>query len=466
MAALEMVGPGVAVVSRAARLRGVIRLPGDKSISHRALLLAALATGESRIDGAGDGDDVRTTARLVEALGVQVERRPRSDGRTVDYVVRSPGAAGLREPDDVLDCGNAGTSLRLLAGIVAGRPWSTVLTGDASLRRRPIARIVRPLRAMGADVHGRAGATLPPLTIAGRSPLRAIDWTTEVPSAQVKSSILLAALGAEGRTEVAEIVATRDHTERMLRARDVAVETVPDTASGGVRVKIEGGQQVRAVDETVPGDVSAAAFWLVAAAIHPDAELRLDGVGLNPTRTGVLDLLARMGADVAVAADAVASGGVASGGVASDGAAGPRGEPRGSIVARSSELRAIEVTPAEVAAAIDEIPVLCLAASLARGTTTFRGVGELRVKESDRVAGIAAGLSALGGRVDVDGDTLRVHGPTALRGAAVDALGDHRLAMTFAIGALAATGETTIAGSSSASISYPGFFDDLERIVS
>ncbi|HEY3523855.1 MAG TPA: 3-phosphoshikimate 1-carboxyvinyltransferase [Candidatus Limnocylindrales bacterium] len=445
----------VAVVKPAARLRGVLGLPGDKSISHRALLLAALAGGNARIHGAGDGEDVRTTARLVEALGVTLDREPTGDGRTIDYAVRSPGAAGLREPDDVLDCGNSGTSLRLLAGVLAGRPWTTVLTGDSSLRRRPIARIVKPLRAMGADVHGRRSDTLPPIAITGTSPLRAIDWTTEVPSAQVKSSILLAGLAAEGRTTVAEIVATRDHTERMLRARGVRVESVDAGPDGGARVTIEGGQAVAAVDETVPGDVSAAAFWLVAAAIHPDAELRLDGVGLNPTRTEILDLLERMGADVRIAADR-----------GPDTATNATGEPRGSVVARSSDLRPIDVEPHEVAAAIDEIPVLCLAATQAAGTSTIRGVGELRVKESDRVAGIAAGLIALGARVDVEGDVLRVHGPTPLRGAAVDALGDHRLAMTFAVAALVAGSETAIAGSSSASISYPGFFDDLERIVS
>jgi 3-phosphoshikimate 1-carboxyvinyltransferase len=452
-------GDDVVRVAPAHRLRGTLRVPGDKSISHRALLLGALASGTSRIASAGDGADVRTTARLVEALGVEVERRPAADGRGVDYTIASPGADGLVEPADVLDCGNSGTSLRLLAGILAGRPWLTVLTGDGSLRRRPVGRIVRPLRAMGADVQARRAGTLPPVAIGGRVPLRAIDWATEVPSAQVKSAVLLAGLGAEGTTTVAEIVATRDHTERMLRGRGVSIET-GQGPERGVRVAIEGGQAVAAVDETVPGDVSAAAFWLVAAAIHPDAELRIDGVGLNPTRIAVLELLRRMGADVErLAPDGRPS---ADDGEGDDG----RTEPTGSLVARTSALRSIDVAAEEVAAAIDEIPILCLAASRAEGITTISGVGELRVKESDRVAGIADGLGALGVRVDVEGDRMRIHGPTRLRGAALDAGGDHRLAMTFAIAALLADGDTTIGGSSTASISYPGFFDDLTRVVS
>jgi 3-phosphoshikimate 1-carboxyvinyltransferase len=449
----------VARLATARRLRGTLRVPGDKSVSHRALLLAALARGTSRISGAGDGEDVRATARLIEALGVDVERRPTAGGRLIDYEVVSPGPDGLTEPRDVLDCGNSGTSLRLLAGILAGRPWTSVLTGDASLRRRPVGRVVLPLRAMGADVHARRSDTLPPLAVAGRARLRPIDWTTDVPSAQVKSAILLAGLAADGPTTVAEMVATRDHTERMLRARGVPVETVRGP-SGAVRVTIEGGQAVATVDETVPGDVSAAAFWLVAAAIHPDAELRIDGVGLNPTRTAIVGLLRRMGGDV----ERLASDGrpVANVEAADDG----RGEPTGSLVARSSALRAIEVSADEVAAAIDEIPILCLAASQADGVTTISGIGELRVKESDRVAGIAEGLGGLGARVDVDGDVRRIHGPARLRGARLDALGDHRLAMTFAVAGLRAEGETTIAGSSTASISYPGFFDDLTRVVS
>ncbi|HEY7970920.1 MAG TPA: hypothetical protein VID95_13060, partial [Candidatus Limnocylindrales bacterium] len=301
-----------AVVDRAARLRGELRLPGDKSISHRALMLATLAAGESRITGTGDGADVRSTAGVCRALGATIARigggghdgGARVAAATVDYLVVSPGVDGLREPAADLDCGNSGTSLRLFAGILAGLPFRSVLDGDHSLRGRPVARIIEPLRAMGASVQGQADDTLPPLIIVGRHPLAAVDRRTPVPSAQVKSAILLAGLRADGSTTVREAVATRDHTERMLRARGIAVRTerLDDDASGraegSVAITIEGGRAVQAIDERVPGDVSAAAFWLVAAAIHPDADLTLRGVGANPTRRAVIDLLRTMGADI------------------------------------------------------------------------------------------------------------------------------------------------------------------------
>ena len=450
-----MIDAGVATVLPAARLRGELRLPGDKSISHRALLLATLARGSSWISGAGDGADVRSTAAIMGALGANIEREG-EDGRTVGYRIESPGAGGLTQPSATLDCGNSGTSLRLIAGMVAGLPMTCILDGDASLRRRPVARIIEPLRAMGAELHARNDDSLPPLTVVGRTPLRAVDVTTPVPSAQVKSAILLAALRAEGRTTVRERVATRDHTERMLRARGVPVDRVADPDEG-VAWTVEGGVTVQAIHQQVPGDVSAAAFWLVAGSIHPDAELKLRDVGVNPTRRAVIDLLRSMGADI----EERLVDGAQTGGADKDEDAG---EPIADLVVRSSDLRAIDIGPADVAAAIDEIPILCLAATQARGTTTIRGAGELRHKESDRIAGIAAGLAAMGARVDVDGDDLRIHGGVALRGAATDSLDDHRLAMTFAIAGLVATDRTTIERPESAAISYPGFLSDLERV--
>ena len=438
----------VARIAASARLRGELRLPGDKSISHRALLLAALAAGESVIEGAGDGADVRSTAGIVGALGAKVERRP-GDGRTVTYRIVSPGADGLHEPAAALDCGNSGTSLRLSAGIAAGLPITTTLDGDDSLRGRPVARIIEPLRSMGAELHARQNDSLPPVTVVGRTPLRAIEFATPVPSAQVKSAILLAGLRANGRTTVRESVATRDHTERMLRSRGVPVEST-GSANGEMTVTVEGGLTVHAVTERVPGDVSAAAFWLVAGAIHRDAQLLLRDVGVNPTRRAVIDILRSMGADID---ELLVSG-------ADDGV----GEPIADLVVRSSELRAVELGPSDVAAAIDEIPVLCLAAAAAAGTTVIRGAGELRHKESDRIAGTAAGLRALGARVEVDGDDIRIIGGGILDGAETDSLDDHRLAMTFAIAGLVAKGVTTVGRPSSAAISYPGFFDDLERV--
>ena len=444
-----MITTDVATVRPAARLRGELRLPGDKSVSHRALIFATLAAGESRISGSGDGADIRSTAGIMRALGATVERMT-SDGHNADYRVVSPGADGLTEPDAILDCGNSGTSLRLISGVLAGLPMTCILDGDASLRRRPVARIIEPLRRMGAVLHGRRRDSLPPLTVVGHTPLRAIDYMTPVPSAQVKSAILLAGLRAEGRTTVRERIATRDHTERMLRARGVPVKRSV-TGDGEVAWTMEGGMTVQSIDQRVPADVSAAAFWLVGAAIHSDAELTLRDVGVNPTRRAIVDILRSMGAQIEERPT-------------TDATDSDFGEPMADLVVRSSELRAIDLAPADVAAAIDEIPVLCLAAALAIGTTTIRGADELRHKESDRIAGIVTGLAALGARVEVDGDDLRIHGGGKLRGAATDSLDDHRLVMTFAIAGLVASDSTTISRPASAAISYPGFFTDLEGV--
>jgi 3-phosphoshikimate 1-carboxyvinyltransferase len=435
----------------AAHLRGEPRLPGDKSISHRALIMAALAEGRSLIGGAGDGRDVQATAGIVAALGASVDR-VREDGLNVDYRVASPGVDGLHEADGVLDCRNSGTSLRLCAGVLAGLAFFSVLDGDASLRSRPVARIIEPLRSMGADLRARRSDSLPPLVVIGRSQLRAIDFATRVPSAQVKSAILLAGLRAQGRTTVREAVATRDHTERMLRSRGVEVRRVPEDESGGrpVAWTLEGGARLSPLDERVPADPSAAAFWLVAGAIHPDAALTLRGVGVNPTRRAAIDFLVRMGARIEETAVGEPCG--------------DAGEPLADFTVRSSELEAIDLGPADVAAAIDEIPILCLAATQARGKTTIRGAGELRNKESDRIEGIATGLTALGARVSVSGDDITISGPTPLVGAATETLDDHRLAMTFAVAGLIARGTTTVDLAQSAAVSYPSFFLELERL--
>ncbi len=458
MAARSLAGEPPRSVSRSVRLRGEPSLPGDKSISHRALILAALAEGESLVAGAGDGRDVQATAGVIAALGATVER-VRGNGLNVDYRVASPGADGLHEPDEVLDCRNSGTSLRLCSGVLASLPFFAVLDGDASLRSRPVARIIEPLRSMGAALYARRSDTLPPLVVIGRHRLRAIDFTTRVPSAQVKSAILLAGLRAEGRTTVREAVATRDHTERMLRSRGIDVRREPATTSGGgpVAWTLDGGARVRPLDQMVPADPSAAAFWLVAGAIHPDAELTLRAVGVNPTRRAGIDLLVRMGAAIEETPIAATS-------AAESRHDGEEGEPLADLTVRSSELHGIELGPDEVAAAIDEIPILCLAATQARGETTIRGAGELRNKESDRISGIVTGLRALGARIDVDGDDITVHGPTPLVGAATQTLDDHRLAMTFAVAGLIASGSTSIDRAGSAAVSYPSFFSELERL--
>jgi 3-phosphoshikimate 1-carboxyvinyltransferase len=436
------------VVRPAARLRGRPALPGDKSISHRALLLALLADGESRIWAAGDGADVRSTAGIVAALGATVERLAERTGR-VDYRVVSLGGAALREPEEILDCGNSGTTTRLVAGLLAGRPMFAILDGDGSLRHRPMGRVVGPLAAMGATFAGRRGTTMLPLAITGRDHLTPITYATPVPSAQVKSAILLAALAADGETVVSEAMTTRDHTERMLRARGVTV--TEETGAGGRHlVRLIGPAAVRAVEETVPSDPSGTAFWMVAAAIHPDAELHLDGVSTNPTRRAIIDILRRMGADIEER-DRPAPG-------------GRDGEPLADLVVRSSDLRAVDLSPTDVAAAIDEIPILALAATMAVGTTRIRGAGELRHKESDRIAGIADGLTALGARVRVTGDDIEIEGGARLRGALTETHDDHRLAMTFAVAGLVAEGETIVRRPGSAAISYPGFFRELEGV--
>jgi 3-phosphoshikimate 1-carboxyvinyltransferase len=442
--------PGAAAVEPAGRLRGAPALPGDKSISHRALLMALLADGRSVVTGASAGLDVRSTAGVLRALGATVdeEREAAAAGRTT-YRVVSAGADALGQPARVLDCGNSGTTLRLVAGILAGQPMTASLDGDASLRGRPVARIIEPLRSMGAVLRGRRQDTLPPLTVVGRRQLRPVDWTLAVPSAQVKSAILLAGLRADGITRVHEPVATRDHTERMLRAHGIPVRTA-DEADGARTIEVEGGTPVAPRDEHVPGDPSAAVFWLVAGAIHPDATLRLPGVGVNPTRRAAIDILRRMGARIEELPLTSGAGDA---------------EPLADLGVQSSSLEATEVGATEAAMAIDELPVLALAATQARGRTRIRGAGELRVKESDRLSGVAAGLRALGAAVVIEGDDLVIDGPTPLHGATIDALADHRLAMTFAIAGLVASGRTTIDGAASIAISDPGFLVELERIT-
>jgi 3-phosphoshikimate 1-carboxyvinyltransferase len=424
-----------------------LRLPGDKSITHRALLLAAMAQGRSHIVHGSGALDPRSTASCLRSLGVHVDATP-THGGNLDWTVESDGWTRWSDPSGVLDCGNSGTTLRLLAGALAGREGYAVLDGDASLRGRPVARIIGPLRSMGATLHARASDSLPPVTVVGTRPLRAAEHRLPVPSAQVKSAILLAGLAADGSTTVREPVATRDHTERMLRRRGVPVRTEADGRDANV-VTVEGPNSPSARDERIPGDVSAAAFWLVAGSIHPDAELVLENVGTNPTRRRAIDLLRAMGARIEE----------------SEGGSDADAEPVATLTVRSADLRGIELTSRDVAEAIDEIPALCLAASGARGTTTIRGAGELRRKESDRIAGIADGLRALGGDVRVDGDDITIHGrPAGLRGATVQTHGDHRLAMTFAVAGLVASGTTTVADADSAAVSYPTFFSDLEGV--
>ena len=438
-------------VRPAARLRGELRLPGDKSISHRALLFAAIAAGETLIIGAGDGHDVRSTAGVIGALGAEVERLPAAPDDapgTARWRVRSPGRDGLRAVagGGGLDCGNSGTTMRLGAGLVAGIAGTHRLDGDASLRRRPMGRVLEPLRAMGVAASG-GGRDTAPLEITGGG-LKGISWSPATPSAQVKGCVLIAGLAATGETIYTEPIATRDHSERMLVARGAAL-TREVRADGGAVVTLRPGA-LRAIPTVhVPGDPSSATFWLVAASLHPDADLTIRGVSLNPPRRHAIDLLRRMGANIDETPRA------------DDGS----GEPIGDLRVRSAALHGAAISPADVALAIDEIPALSLAAACATGETTIRGAGELRAKESDRIAGIADGLTALGLVAHVNGDDLSVPGGGRAAGGAPEARGDHRLAMTFAIAAAVGAAPVEIDDEGSAAVSYPTFFADLERVA-
>ena len=408
-------------------VRGRITVPGDKSVSHRAVMLAAIADGVSRIDGFLEGEDTRATARIIGQLGVRIEAP--SAGL---HIVHGVGIDGLCGADGALDCGNSGTGMRLLAGLLATQPFGSTLVGDESLSKRPMRRITDPLRMMGAIIDAEPGGT-PPLRITPSASITGIDYTSPVASAQVKSAVLLAGLRAQGATSVSEPHPTRDYTERMLQAFGIDIDYGPGHA------RLQGGQRLTACDVQVPGDFSSAAFAIVAATLLPGSELVIEHVGIDPRRTGLLEALRLMGARID----------------AHDQRAGPTGDIA-TLVVRHAPLRGIDVPEALVADMIDEFPVLLAAAACARGITRVRGAGELRVKESDRIAAMANGLRALGIEVDETDDGADVVGGT-VRGGDVDSLGDHRIAMAFAVLAQRAEGEVRIRDVDNVATSYPGF---------
>jgi len=420
------------IASPGRALRGAPAIPGDKSVSHRAVMLAAIAEGSSPIEGLLEGEDVLATCRVFAGMGVRIEAPAR--GRRV---VHGVGLDGLQPPQGPLDCGNAGTAMRLLAGLLAGQRFNSTLVGDASLSRRPMARVVAPLARMGARIDtGPDG--MPPLVVHGNPALCAIDFTGEVASAQVKSAVLLAGLYAQGETRVAEPRPTRDYTERMLAAFGAHVRFAPGVAA------VLGRPRLRATGIAVPADFSSAAFLVVAATLVRGSDLLLRGVGVDPRRTGLLRVLRAMGADI-VEQDHRAVGGLA---VAD-------------LRVRHAALRGVEVSADDVADMIDEFPALFVAAACASGATVVRGAAELRVKESDRIATMAAGLRALGIRVDEAPDGATVHGGR-LQGGRVDSHGDHRVAMAFAVAGQCAAGEVRIGDVANVATSFPGF-DGLAR---
>lgn len=417
----------VRIVGPARLFGGRAEAPGDKSISHRAALFGAVAHGETHIRGFLPANDCLASLDVVRALGVPVHVTPE------EVVVGGGGPGALVEPERVLFCGGSGTTMRLLAGLMAGQPFYTILDGNAQLRRRPMDRVAGPLRRMGATILGRQGGSLAPLSIQGGS-LRGIDYETPVASAQIKSAVLLGGIFAAGRTTVREPNPSRDHTERMLIAMGARV-----TRSSPTEASVEP-SELQAISLRVPGDISSAAFLLVAAAIVPGGQARVDGVGVNATRTGLLDALRSMGAVIN-----------------ETGRRDEQGEPVADLILEARPLTATRIDGALIPRLIDELPALAVVATQAEGVTEVRDAAELRVKETDRIAVIAEELGKLGARVEPLPDGFRVHGPTRLTGAAVDSHGDHRLAMALLVAGLVADGETVVSGTACIADSYPGF---------
>lgn len=420
-------------IQKATSLRGRVTLPADKSIAHRAAILSALGDGTSELIGYPDAQDPQSTLTCLKALGVQIEPGDQS------LLVHGRGIDGLQEPTAPLDCGNSGTTMRLLAGVLAGQPFDSVLVGDASLSRRPMGRIADPLAQMGADLEMTEGHA--PIHVRGRHPLNAIRYELPMASAQVKSCVLLAGLYAEGTTTVVERLPSRDHTERMLQLDSF---TMGEERS----ITIRGGQRIAARAWRVPTDFSAAAFFLVAGTLIPESEIQLPDVGLNPTRTGLLDVLRAMGADVQLENEREFGG-----------------ETIGDLTVRSAALHGVRIDGALIPRLIDEIPILAVAAACADGSTEIRDAEELRVKETDRIAVMANNLRAMGARVDEYEDGMVVHGGGGLRGARVPAEDDHRIAMAMAVAGLLADGETAIDGAECAAVSFPGFWEALRPLI-
>ena len=427
MSSSRSIGPATAI-------RGRLVIPGDKSISHRALLLAAVSDGASTIRGRAAGEDQDSMVRCLGALGVAIETE---GDRTL---LTGVGLRGLGSPAGELDCGNSGATMRFLTGILAGiEGVEAVLTGDASLSSRPMARVADPLRRMGAEI-GTSPAGLPPVVVSGRH-LHGADHHLAIGSAQVKTAILLAGLNAEGQTYIIGRDTGRDHTERMLRQLGVDIESAD-------AIRLRPPDSIPAFQLTVPGDPSSAAFWIVLGAVHPDAEVSVTGVCVNPTRTGFLEVLRRMGAQIRLSEEAAS-----------------RGEPTATVTAVSSNLHATDIDPTEVPGLLDEIPILSVAAACAEGTSRFVGLSELRLKEVDRVDAVSAELSRMGAEIDVVGDDLVITGGRGLRGSMLNSRGDHRLAMSLAIAATVAHGPSELAGAGAAAVSYPDFFDTLSGLA-
>jgi len=419
-------------------VRGEISVPGDKSISHRAAMFAALASGKSRVRGFLHAEDTLRTVSMMQALGAGIEGMAPSE-----MVIEGKGLRGLTEPADIIDAGNSGTTIRIGSGILAAQPFFSVVTGDRYLRRRPMARVIRPLTLMGAVIHARDGNRLPPIAIRGGA-LKGIRYEMPVASAQVKSALLLAGLWADAPVTVIEALPTRDHTERMLRSMGATVTV------DGRAITVSPAERLIPADVTVPGDISSAAFFLVLASLSPGSELVVRGVGVNPFRTGVVEVLRRMGADIRYTNERLESG-----------------EPVADLVARGGDLSGTSVAPEEIPGLVDEVPILCVAAAFAEGRTEIRGAEELRVKESDRIGAMVSNLSSLGVRCGEYPDGLWVEGPSTIRPTGpCDSRGDHRIAMSLLVLARAAGVNILVKDTACIDTSFPGFKAILEGLSS
>jgi 3-phosphoshikimate 1-carboxyvinyltransferase len=415
-------------------IRGEITVPGDKSISHRAIMIGSVAQGITTVRGFLRGEDNIATLNAFRAMGIDI----RDENRTL--LINGQGLRGLGEPSDVIDCGNSGTSMRLLTGLLAGQDFFSVLTGDHYLRNRPMKRVLAPVGAMGAEIYARAGGNKAPLAIIGRD-LHGISYESPIASAQVKSAIVFAGLYASGETTVTEPHPSRDHTERMLAYFGADIETLP----GGVKVR--GGCELQGQEVIIPGDISSAAFYIIAALIVPNSELLIKNVGVNPTRTGILDILSAMGACVRLVDCRDISG-----------------EPVADLLVKSSRLRGIEIDGELVPRSIDEFPIICVASALAEGKTIIRGAGELRVKETDRIAAMAANLGKAGVKVTETEDGMEIQGTDRLHMCTVDSFGDHRIAMSMLIAGLAADGGVTVNDVECIGTSFPNFIELMEKV--
>jgi 3-phosphoshikimate 1-carboxyvinyltransferase len=439
-------------LSKAKSFKGEFSPPPDKSISHRAVIFSSLSKGKSIIKNFLRAEDTISTVNAMRMLGIEIEEnvippvpplvKGGEGGFSGELIIHGKGLYGLKETIDTIDCGNSGTTMRLLSGVLSGNPFFSILTGDESLRQRPMSRVIIPLRQMGAEIMARCDDRYPPIAMRGKR-LKAIQYTMPVASAQVKSAILLAGLYAEGETEVIEPLKSRDHTERMMPAFGAEIK-IKD-----LHIKIHGGTELQGLEMYVPGDFSSAAFFIVGALLIRDSEILIKGVGINPTRTGLLSVLQEMGADIRISNINEVSG-----------------EPVADIYCKGGrELKSINITKEKIPSLIDEFPILCVIATQATGITTIRGAKELRVKESDRIKTIATELRKMGAEIEEFEDGLNITGGRGLKGTVIESYKDHRIAMAMAIAAIIADGTTTINDVSSVSISFPGFFDILKRLT-